>query len=60
MFLDKHILSIFLGWICEKLSIFESQIEKHFAYKKKHVCGGIRALFDDQFVLARTTLNQYL
>ena len=31
MFLHKHILSIFWGWICEKL---KPQIEKHNAYKK--------------------------
>ena len=34
MFLDKHILSIFEAGFIKNLSIFEPQIEKHYAYKK--------------------------
>ena len=37
MFLDKHILSIFEAGFMKNLSIFEPQIEKHYACKKKHV-----------------------
>ena len=33
MFLDKHILSIFEAGFMKKLSIFELEIEKHYAIK---------------------------
>ena len=34
MFLDKHILSIFWGWICENPKYIRASIEKHYAFKK--------------------------
>ena len=41
MFLDKHILSA--GFV-KNLSIFEPQIEKHYAYKKSIVFKSIESL----------------
>ena len=63
MILDKRISSIFWGWICENLSIFKPQIEKNFAYIKKHVIKNTSFIRVDtkNFVLVRVVaLSNFL